>query len=69
MNNNYIEQFKGVEAGPLVQFVKYGISGGLATFVHIVIFYFNRIYIIIKNCDYLFDRPDAILIKLITFKD
>jgi putative flippase GtrA len=39
MNNNYIEQFKGVEAGPLVQFVKYGISGGLATFVHIVIFH------------------------------
>jgi len=28
-----------VEAGPLVQFVKYGISGGLATFVHIVIFH------------------------------
>ena len=48
MNNNYIEQFKGVEAGPLVQFVKYGISGGLATFVHIVIFHFNKIYINIK---------------------
>ena len=28
-----------MEAGPLVQFVKYGISGGLATFVHIVIFH------------------------------
>ena len=28
-----------MEAGPLVQFIKYGISGGLATFVHIVIFH------------------------------
>ena len=35
LSNNYIEQFKGVEAGPLIQFVKYGISGGLATFVPI----------------------------------
>ena len=39
MSDSYIEQFKGVEAGPLIQFVKYGISGGLATFVHIVVFY------------------------------
>ena len=39
MSDSYIEQFKGVEAGPVVQFIKYGISGGLATFVHIVIFH------------------------------
>lgn len=39
MSDSYIEQFKGVEAGLLVQFIKYGIAGGLATFVHIVIFH------------------------------
>jgi len=39
LSESYIEQFKGVDASPLVQFVKYGISGGLATFVHIVIFH------------------------------
>lgn len=39
VSDNYIEQFKGVEAGPLIQFVKYGISGGFATFVHILIFH------------------------------
>ena len=39
LSDSYFEQFKGVEAGPLVQFLKYGISGGLATFVHIVIFH------------------------------
>ena len=35
---NIIQQFKGREAGPLVQFIKYGISGGVATAVHITIF-------------------------------
>ena len=39
LSDSYIEQFKGVEAGLLVQFIKYGIAGGLATFVHIVIFH------------------------------
>lgn len=39
MNNSYIEQFKGLEAGPLIQFVKYGIAGGVATSMHIAIFY------------------------------
>ena len=39
LGKSYVEQFKGQEAGPLVQFVKYGISGGLAVFVHIVIFH------------------------------
>lgn len=40
MSQNYIEQFKGLDAGPLIQFIKYGIAGGLATFVHIVVFHF-----------------------------
>jgi putative flippase GtrA len=30
--------FKSRQAGPLVQFVKYGISGGIATAVHIALF-------------------------------
>jgi len=34
-----IEQFMGREAGPVIQFIKYGIGGGLATGVHIVIFH------------------------------
>ncbi len=34
-----IQQFLGHEAGPLIQFIKYGIAGGLATAVHIVIFH------------------------------
>ena len=39
LSDSYIEQFKGVEAGPLAQFIKYGIAGGLATFAHIIIFH------------------------------
>lgn len=34
-----IEQFTGREAGPLIQFIKYGIAGGVATFTHIIIFH------------------------------
>ena len=34
-----IDQFKGREATPFIQFIKYGIAGGLATGVHISIFY------------------------------
>jgi putative flippase GtrA len=34
-----IEQFAGREAGPLVQFVKYAIGGGIATAVHIALFH------------------------------
>jgi putative flippase GtrA len=33
-----IEQLRGRQAGPAVQFVKYGISGAVATAVHISIF-------------------------------
>lgn len=34
-----IKQFGSREHTPLVQFVKYGICGGIATFVHIAIFF------------------------------
>jgi hypothetical protein len=30
-----LKQFAGREAGPLVQFIKYGLAGALATAVHI----------------------------------
>lgn len=35
-----IEQFRGKTHGPLVQFIKYGIGGGVATAVHIAVFSF-----------------------------
>jgi putative flippase GtrA len=35
-----LKQFMGREANPFIQFIKYGISGGLATATHIVIFHF-----------------------------
>ena len=34
-----IEQFTGREAGPLIQFIKYAIGGGIATLVHIAAFH------------------------------
>jgi putative flippase GtrA len=34
-----LRQFKGREHGPLVQFIKYAIAGGVATVVHIAVFY------------------------------
>lgn len=34
----FVRQFKGREHGPLVQFIKYGLSGGVATAVHIILF-------------------------------
>jgi len=34
-----IEQFTGREAGPLIQFIKYGIAGGIATLTHIALFH------------------------------
>jgi putative flippase GtrA len=34
-----IEQFMGREAGPLIQFIKYAIGGGIATLTHIVVFH------------------------------
>ena len=38
-----LRQFRGREHGPLVQFIKYGIAGGVATAVHISLFYFCAI--------------------------
>ncbi len=38
-NISILEQLKGQEATPLVQFIKYGISGGFATVVSIIIFH------------------------------
>jgi putative flippase GtrA len=35
-----LEQFKGRQHGPLVQFVKYAIAGAGATAVHVMLFYF-----------------------------
>ena len=55
MNNNYFEKFKGVRAEPLVQFVKYGIAGGLATFVHMVVFHLIawKIFPALQETDFL----------------
>ena len=36
--HSLLKQFAGREHGPFVQFVKYGISGGAATAVHIALF-------------------------------
>ncbi|MBT3194301.1 MAG: GtrA family protein [Verrucomicrobia bacterium] len=41
-----LEQFKGREAGPLVQFIKYGIAGGAATGVCIGTFYLMSIFVL-----------------------
>jgi len=43
---NIIEQFKGREASPLIQFVKYGIAGGVATAVCITTFYIMSIFVL-----------------------
>jgi putative flippase GtrA len=37
--NDIIQQFMGREAGPVIQFIKYAISGGVATVVDIMVFY------------------------------
>ena len=37
---NFLRQFKGRQHGPLVQFIKYAIAGGIATAVHVSLFYF-----------------------------
>lgn len=36
-----IDQFTGREAGPLIQFIKYAIGGGIATLTHIIIFHLS----------------------------
>ena len=37
---NILRQFKGREHGPVVQFIKYAVAGGIATAAHIVVFYY-----------------------------
>ncbi len=39
MSRRHIEQLKKSEASPLIQFIKYGIAGCIATSVHIIIFH------------------------------
>jgi len=34
-----LRQFTGRQHGPLVQFIKYAVAGGIATIVHIAVFY------------------------------
>lgn len=34
-----LRQFMGKEAGPLAQFIKYGVAGGLATLTYIILFF------------------------------
>ena len=41
-----LEQFKGRDAGPVVQFIKYGIAGGLATAVCIGTFYLMSFFVL-----------------------
>jgi putative flippase GtrA len=41
-----IRQFTGKEHSPLVQFIKYGIAGGIATAVHITAFYLAAGYLL-----------------------
>lgn len=36
---NLVQQFFRREAHPIVQFIKYGLAGGLATFVDVILFY------------------------------
>ena len=38
--NSILRQFKGQDHGPLVQFIKYGIAGAVATLIHVILFYF-----------------------------
>jgi putative flippase GtrA len=41
-----LEQFKSREAGPLVQFIKYGMAGGVATGVCIGTFYVMSLFVL-----------------------
>lgn len=40
-----LRQFTGRQHGPLVQFIKYSIAGGIATLVQIALFYFCALYV------------------------
>ena len=59
---NFIDQFSAHDAGNLVQFVKYGISGCVAVFTHIVVFHLVawKIFFALQADDWfvrLFDLP------------
>jgi len=41
-----IKQFTQRDAHPIVQFIKYGMAGGVATFVDISVFYFVSIWVL-----------------------
>ncbi len=43
---NIIQQFKGREASPLIQFIKYSIAGGMATAVCITTFYIMSLFVL-----------------------
>ncbi|HUJ09557.1 MAG TPA: GtrA family protein [Verrucomicrobiae bacterium] len=43
---DFLRQFKGREHGPLAQFIKYAIAGGIATTVHVSLFYFSAVKIL-----------------------
>src|SRR5262249_54365352 len=47
------EQFKGRQHSPLVQFIKYGIAGVIATSVHIGLFYLSAYFLLsaLSNSD------------------
>lgn len=55
---NIIKQFKGREATPFIQFIKYAIAGGMATAVCIGTFYFMSIFVLNAL------SPDDTLIEL-----
>jgi len=38
--NDILQQFMGHDSGPVIQFIKYAIAGGVATAVDVVAFYF-----------------------------
>ena len=58
MIKEWWKQFKSHDAHPLVQFLKYGIAGGIATVVHAVIFFTLSMTVLPAS------KPDEFLVKL-----
>jgi putative flippase GtrA len=58
---DFLRQFKGKDHGPLVQFIKYGIAGGIATVVHVCIFFTLAWKVFPALTD---DDPIAVLLKI-----
>ena len=59
-----IDQFKGREAGPLIQFIKYAIAGGIATGVTIGVFYIMSLFVLDALAN-----DDAVIVFLRHFFD